>query len=110
MGVGDRHPLHWERRDPRTHRDGRVLDEDVGKGQPGYAAGVGVGDDASPDVGREIARQDGHPGALTRGVGHDLIAHEDEPELGDAEDDEQQQREDEGELDELRALFRAPSP
>ena len=95
---------------PATHRDGRVLDEDVGKGQPGHAAGVGVGDDPGPDVVREIARENGHPGALARRVGHDLIAHEDEPELGDAEDDEQQQREDERELDELRALFRAPSP
>ena len=64
--------------------------------------------DARLHVGVRVSREDGDPGALARGVGHDLVPLKQEAKIDDPQHHEQQRGEDERELDELGAALARP--
>ena len=56
--------------------------------------------DSGRHVGRAVARKDRDARALSRRVGHDLIFLKEQSEIDNADNQEQQRRQNEGELDE----------
>ena len=55
------------------------------------------------DVAGSVAGKHGEAGAFARGVGQHLLALEEQPEIDDAAEHQEQDRQDERELDELGA-------
>jgi hypothetical protein len=74
-------------------------------GQPGRREELS---DARLNVGIAVSRQDGDSRAFPRRIRHHVIPLKQQPEVDDAEEHEQHQRQHDRELDELGSRFRGP--